>query len=1119
MRHAAKPKFRDSGQSSSLSIEEPSSNRDLFLSYNRLDRKAVYLVHSRLRSIWNINAWRDEEALPGDRAWVESIRQQIGTIPAAALVLGPHGWGPSQSVEVRAILQRKETDPSYRVICVLLPGADPEMIRELGPEFAAKQWADYRGGVEGAQAEFVDGVMVSAVMGWDENPVPEEVRQIQELKQRAGVWVAVGRKDESLLYRGALLSRMEELAARRVRWMSPDASALLVASAEDERQRGVRQKRAAWITAIASVIALAVIALFGIQWRIEKKAADRNADRADKNALAQKIEAARADSEAKEAITQRELAENSKAESQRELRTALGHQFAGAAVNAAGTSAGLLFALNAVAVTRDRDHIVLPDAEDALLKTVDAMLRSKAISPTEFKRPGHTSPVQQITFSRDATRLATVANDGVRIWDLTRGEEILSFSQKVPCQSFSQDLRALACNGGPPGTPAGFFNLETNEQLLSVSCPICPISQMGFSPDGKLLVWADHRGVHAYYASSSGTHVSGGSPSAPFFSEAMAAATEQSRGGPPIGRAKPTTFTFLEGAKHFEGRNFAFSPDSKLLATIVDGAVKVWDVASGNRIATWDGKADLVEFSPDGRQVAISGDADAYRWELATGKTSSLQFPRNNQSVECVAFSPDGSRLAVLGTLLWQVTDIPAGKVWVHSTGGVSRRLQAETCGFQDQPLTSGRRQFLLVVNGRYYPDRKYRSEVWDIDSDRLNTSEDLLAQWSGDGQWVARADSDYPLVSLTNVRTGAMFYLPGRAEDLRAVGLAPDAARIVMSGSDGIARVWDVQSGRKLLSLIGVEQRISSATYSPDGTRIVTAGTDPMKLPKVSLWDAYSGRRLRDLAAVPRSTRTILTASFTVDSKRILASGIDQDPSNGWAVLIGWDAATGRVLPEIFPFLGHLNSIVPWIAWSADGKRLALAGLEARVWDVTAAREILPGPGPTNAPTGITALSRDGRYLAMAEASGVRIWSQNAGWKELSGSSGGAALQPAGVAFSRDGKRLVAPGIENTLRIWDTATAKEVGRVYYDAREQRNLTPPRSGPKLLIRAVSYSPDEKQIYGIGNNWAVYRFPVPLEDPEAEARRLATELQSTLDDDVCDKYLHQKPCPEQLRRIP
>src|SRR5579871_4093041 len=199
------------------------------------------------------------------------------------------------------------------------------------------------------------------------------------------------------------------------------------------------------------------------------------------------------------------------------------------------------------------------------------------------------------------------------------------------------------------------------------------------------------------------------------------------------------------------------------------------------------------------------------------------------------------------------------------------------------------------------------------------------------------------------------------------------------------------------------------------------------------------------------------------------------------------------------------LRRLVRWCTWpSAETEN----GLQSpRIWKLPEAKEVLPSPGPISPSAGM-ALSHDGRHLAISGSAGVRLWSAESGWKSLTGSLGWTSPDQVSLAFNRDGTRLAGPGKDDTLLIWNTATGQEVARLYY---YQAALV-----KDVAIRAVAYSPDEKEIFALGANWATYRFTVPLEDLPAEARRLAGK--TPLTDQDCAAYLHQTPCPPQVRRI-
>jgi WD domain, G-beta repeat len=98
------------------------------------------------------------------------------------------------------------------------------------------------------------------------------------------------------------------------------------------------------------------------------------------------------------------------------------------------------------------------------------------------------------------------------------------------------------------------------------------------------------------------------------------------------------------------------------------------------------------------------------------------------------------------------------------------------------------------------------------------------------------------------------MLELKGHSGLVTSVSFSPDGTRIVTSSSDDTAKLWDAQTGTELLVLkLKGPGGLWSAWFSPDGTRIVTNGTSEGM---AKVWDARTGQELKGepIPPAPRS-------------------------------------------------------------------------------------------------------------------------------------------------------------------------------------------------------------------------------------------------------------------------
>ncbi len=152
---------------------------------------------------------------------------------------------------------------------------------------------------------------------------------------------------------------------------------------------------------------------------------------------------------------------------------------------------------------------------------------------------------------------------------------------------------------------------------------------------------------------------------------------------------------------------------------------------------------------------------------------------------------------------------------------------------------------------------------------------------------------------------------------------LSPDGTRLLAAGSDDTARIWNATTGKQLTVLHEPGGAIlDSAAFNPSGTRVLTASDDGT----ARIWDSATGRNLPTVRE-PGGGR-IVRAIFSPTGSFILTASSD---GNAWTR----DPETGGLETILSPSdAANLTSA----ALSPDGRLAVLSSLDgaASVWDVS---------------------------------------------------------------------------------------------------------------------------------------------------------------------------------------
>jgi WD40 repeat protein len=430
-----------------------------------------------------------------------------------------------------------------------------------------------------------------------------------------------------------------------------------------------------------------------------------------------------------------------------------------------------------------------------------------------------------VSWSPDGRLIAVSSEDTASVWDARTGRlrySLRGHSGLVFSVAWGPDSTRLVTGSSDGTAKVWQIDSEGARELLSLSAQETRSGVVGvaFSPDGTRVMAgdADISAVKVWDLGPTGDAEwanlrAAGKPAAEFMSGGRRIVT-----------------TSLEGADDRErGR-----------------AVTIWDLQTGRDVRTIGPATDPFWFlafdvRPDGGSIALGGlntpdccggVSAARAWDSSTGEE--LFRIGHVLDVNEVAFSPDGEYLA---TASWDGT----AKI-VDRAGRVIQVLGEPSDGqfnFSDVAFSYDGR---MVATAQAIYARRERVLIWDWARGELVLTID--------------ADSDF---------------------DFPQVDFDPTGPRIVLTGSEGLAEVWDVESRERLAVLAGPSGGAKDLAFSPDGSRIAIATVDG----SVRLFDADTGSPQPGL---PGSGCAVEGVAFSPDGSK-LASSSRCDGVQIWAL------------------------------------------------------------------------------------------------------------------------------------------------------------------------------------------------------------------------------------------
>jgi RNA polymerase sigma factor (sigma-70 family) len=342
----------------------------------------------------------------------------------------------------------------------------------------------------------------------------------------------------------------------------------------------------------------------------------------------------------------------------------------------------------------------------------------------------------------------------------------------------------------------------------------------------------------------------------------------------------------------------------------------------------------------------------------------------------------------------------------------------------------------------------------------------------SPDGKTVATGsdqDKDIKLWDAETLQLRAR--LTGHRSPVQCIAISPDGKLLASGSAYGDFLLWDLRGETPTgpTALVtrgpsGFNNRIHAAAFSPSGRTLAIAGSGK----GVSLWDV-TGDEPRERSLLPEMREEVRSIAYAPDGSAMALIAAGDGSVRLWDMTGDSPQERAMLSSESSPVPRGFGAIS--VAFAPDSKTLAVvdAGGESCVclWKLAAPKPAVVGRIRLNLmgikllPAELVAFSPDGKRLVAGQSDGsVRVLDLTAAppgkWTDFA-----AHMGPVGVIrFSRDGRTLVTGGDDHLVRVWDATTGFPRPKVV------------PKGPIGGLTAVAFAPDGKTLASGGGDQIV-----------------------------------------------